>query len=31
MLFNLFQNSNEEIMDRKQKEEVLWLNVGKHR
>ena len=31
LLFNFFEDSNEEIMGREQKEEVLWWNVGKHR
>ena len=30
-LFNLFEDSNEEIMGREWKEEILWGNVGKHR
>ena len=30
LLFNLFEGSNEEIMSREQKEEVLWWNLGKH-
>ena len=28
--FSIFEGSNEEILGRQQKEEVLWLNVGKH-
>ena len=28
-LFNFFVGFNEEIMDKKQKEGVLWRNVGK--
>ena len=28
LLFNFFEDSNEEIMDREQMEEVLWSNVG---
>ena len=28
-LFNFFEGFNEEIMDKKQKEVVLWWNVGK--
>ena len=31
VLFNFFENSNEEIMGREQKEEILRSNVGKHR
>ena len=31
ILLNYFDDSNEEIMGREQKEEVLWWNVGKHR
>ena len=30
LLFNFLDDSNEEIMGREQKEEVLWLNVAKH-
>ena len=28
---NFYEDSNEKRMGRKQKEEVLWSNVGKHR
>ena len=28
MFFSFFENSNEEILGRQQKEEVLWWNVG---
>ena len=28
LLFNFFEDSNEEIMDWEQMEEVLWSNVG---
>ena len=31
LLFNFFEGSNEEILGRQQKEEVLCLNVGKRR
>ena len=30
-LFSLFEDSNEEIMGRERKEEIIWRNVGKHR
>ena len=30
-LFNFFESSNEEIMGKEQKEEVLWWYVGKRR
>ena len=30
LLLNFFEDFNEEIIGREQKEEVLWWNVGKH-